>query len=247
MANPQIENGHLDLANEIVEALARIRLSGEESQCLWVLFRKTYCWHKKEDKISLSQFALMTGLSRPAVARAIKKLLSKKITEIIKNDNSYINIYRFNKDFDQWKPLSKKITVLSKKIMGVINIDNQVLSKKIHTKESITKETNTKEKEIVFDRLWLKYPNRVGKKDALRHYIASVKTDQDQIDIEKALVNYLNSKSVKENFIQNGSTWFNNWRDWVLNPISTPGTAPVDTTGMSEEKIAILKKGGFIK
>jgi phage replication O-like protein O len=145
MANPQKENGHLDLANEIVEALARIRLSGEESQCLWAIFRKTYSWHKKEDQISLSQFAIITGLNRPAVVRALKKLLSKKIIAIIKNDNTGINTYRFNKDFDTWKPLSKKITVLSKKIMGVINIDNQVLSKKIHTKENITKETITKE------------------------------------------------------------------------------------------------------
>ena len=136
MANPQIENGHLDLANEIVEALAKIRLSGEETQCLWVILRKTYCWHKKEDQISLSQFALATGLTRPSVARAIKKLLTKKITEIIKKDNTYINIYRFNKDFDQWQPLTKKITLCK----SVDNIDNRVLTKKYNTKESITKE-----------------------------------------------------------------------------------------------------------
>jgi phage replication O-like protein O len=147
VANPQKENGHLDLANEIVEALAKIRLSGEETQCLWVILRKTYCWHKKEDKISLSQFSLATGLTRPSVARALKKLLTKKITEIIKNDNSYINIYRFNKDFDTWQPLTKKITVLTKKIIGVDNIDNGVLTKKYNTKETITKESNTK-KEI---------------------------------------------------------------------------------------------------
>ena len=134
MANPQIEDGHVDLANEIIEALAKIRISGEEMQCLWVILRKTYGWHKKEDKISLSQFAQMTGLKRQNVLRAINKLSSKKIIGVIKNDDSQINIYNINKNFDVWKPLSKKIT-------GVINIDNQVSSKKIHTKETITKET----------------------------------------------------------------------------------------------------------
>ena len=52
MANPQAENGHTDIANEIVEALARTRISGTETQLLWVIFRKTYGWHKKEDEIS---------------------------------------------------------------------------------------------------------------------------------------------------------------------------------------------------
>ncbi len=141
MANPQKEDGHVDIANEIVEALARIRISGEEMQCLWIILRKTYGWHKKEDKISLSQFSQLTGLKRQNVLRAINKLSSKKIIGIIKNDSSQINIYNINKDFDKWEPLPKKITLSSKKITTVINIDNRVSSKKIHTKETITKET----------------------------------------------------------------------------------------------------------
>jgi phage replication O-like protein O len=145
MNNPQIENGHLDLANEIVEKLFSYRISGEEYQVLWVILRKTYGWHKKEDRISFSQFAKLTGLKRPTVARAIRKLLSKKIIDVIKNDNSNINTYRFNKHFEQWGVLSKKIMVLSKKIRGVIKNDKRVLSKMIHTKENNTKETITKE------------------------------------------------------------------------------------------------------
>ena len=144
MANPQIEDGHLDLANEIVDALAKIRIAGEEMQCLWVILRKTYGWHKKQDNIALSQFCEMTNLNKPAICRALQKLLSKKIILIIKNDNG-ITTYGFNKDFEQWQPLSKKIT-LSKKIMSVIKNDKRSLSKKRHTKENYTKETITKEK-----------------------------------------------------------------------------------------------------
>ena len=66
-----------------------------------------------------------------------------------------------------------------------------------------------------FEPLWAKYPNKDGKKDALRHFKASVLTDQDYSDISKAIDNYLLSKKVKEGFIKNGSTFFNNWRDWV--------------------------------
>jgi phage replication O-like protein O len=147
MANPQIEDGHVDLANEIIEALAKIRISGEEMQCLWVIFRKTYGWHKKEDHIALSQFSEMTSLKKPAICRALSKLLSKKIIIIIKNDNR-ITSYGFNKDFEQWQPLSKKIT-LSKKIKSSLKKDNASLSLLRHTKETTTKETIQKKARTV--------------------------------------------------------------------------------------------------
>lgn len=136
MAKPQKENGHLDLANEIVDKLCTYRLSGEEWQVLLCIWRKTYCWHKKQDAISMSQFSKMTGLTRPAVSRSLSKLLSKKIIAVIKKDNTLINFYEFNKNYDDWVLTEKK----KRGVKGVIKIDNGVLSKKIHTKETITKE-----------------------------------------------------------------------------------------------------------
>lgn len=113
MANPQLENGYVKIANEIMEALAGIRISGEENQCLFVILRKTYGWNKREDAIAISQFASLTGLKRPGVVRAINNLLKKQL--IIKNDKGEINKYKLNKDFHQWQPLSKKITGYIKK------------------------------------------------------------------------------------------------------------------------------------
>lgn len=145
MANPQCENGYTKLSNEIIEALSKTRINGEAWQVLLVILRKTYGFHKRQDKISLSQFVLSTSIKRPNVCRAINKLLFMNI--IIQIDKENITIYQFNKDFDTWKPLSKKITqgkVLSKKIMPIIEKDNESLSKKIHTKDNI-KETITKD------------------------------------------------------------------------------------------------------
>jgi len=148
MANPQIENGHTDIANEILDNLMKIRIPGEARQILDCILRKTYGWHKKSDKISISQFYEATKIKKPNIIRAIKLLLSmnlviKKDNGIIEKDND-IPEYRFNKDFETWKPLSKKI-MLSKKIIRVIEKDNLALSKKIPTKETITKETITKD------------------------------------------------------------------------------------------------------
>lgn len=66
-----------------------------------------------------------------------------------------------------------------------------------------------------FDELWMRYPVRQGKKAAYKHFKSSVKADTDREDINKALDNYLSSDRVQRGFIQNGSTWFNNWRDWI--------------------------------
>lgn len=66
-----------------------------------------------------------------------------------------------------------------------------------------------------FDLIWKKYPSRTGMKLAKRHFEASVKTMVQWLDIQKALDNYLKSDRVKRGYIQNGSTWFNNWTDWT--------------------------------
>ena len=186
MANPQIEDGHIDIANDIAEQFCRYRISGEEWLVLWVIIRKTYGWKKKEDRIALSQFAIMTGLKRQTVLRAINKLSSKKIIAVIKKDDSQINLYRFNKDFDQWKPLSKKITVSSKKITTVIKKDNQVSSFLSHTNTILTKDTLTKEKEYSssFLNFWDAYLIRQGKKAAWKTWQKLKKENQlPDIDI----------------------------------------------------------------
>lgn len=130
MANPQCENGFTKLANELLEALARIRIPGEARQVLDVILRKTYGFSKKEDVISLSQFCSSTGIKKPNVIRVLKQLQTMNL--IIKNDNANPQIYKFNKDYSGWRPLSKKIT-------NVIKNDNKSLSKMIPTINNIKK------------------------------------------------------------------------------------------------------------
>jgi len=143
MVNPQRENGHVDFANEIVEALARIRISGEAGQVLWVVFRKTYGWNKTKDKISLSQFQNMTGLPKIAVCKAIKKLLQMNIITkegnarslFTKKGNDTIPTYAIQKDYEKWQPLPKKVA-----LKHVTKEGNLTLPKKQRTKDTITKD-----------------------------------------------------------------------------------------------------------
>lgn len=143
MASPQKENGYTPIANELLEALAGIRIAGEARQILDVIFRKTYGFNKKEDSIALSQFCLITKLGKVSICKNLNKLKEMNLI-ITQKGNPHGNIYRINKDFDTWKPLPKKVTVTNK---GNEHYQKRksALPKKVHTKETITKETITKD------------------------------------------------------------------------------------------------------
>lgn len=150
--SPQTEDGHLDVANELVEQFAKHNIPGTEMRILWTIWRKTWCWkdgdRKKDfDWISISQFEEMTGMKRANVHRHLRSLLSKRIILVIQKDNGKL-YYGFNKRYNEWL-LSKRIT-LSKRIRPVIQKDTQLLSKRINTKDSITKDTYTKDNNTPF-------------------------------------------------------------------------------------------------
>jgi phage replication O-like protein O len=111
VASPQTENGFTKFSNEIVEALFSHRLSGQEYQIVLFIIRKTYGFGKKHDFISMGQISEGTGICRPLVARILKNLYSKNIIGVTQNVNSSVNCLYFQKDYERWKVLPKKITV----------------------------------------------------------------------------------------------------------------------------------------
>jgi phage replication O-like protein O len=123
MANPQKENGHTDIAHEILETLARQRLSPNEWRVLMVIFRKTYGWQKSEDRIPLSQFVKMTDMKKPNVHRAITQLIRRNI--VIRTDNKKRATYRFQKNWEKWKKLSVPIKPSSNTIYSNENDSNE--------------------------------------------------------------------------------------------------------------------------
>lgn len=109
MANPQLNNGYLKIANELVEALMRINLSPYEARLLWFIIRKTYGFNKTSDRISLSQFAKATLLDRRNVHRALQSLIQREIIVISRDDRKRIS-YRVQKDYSKWERSSVKMT-----------------------------------------------------------------------------------------------------------------------------------------
>lgn len=106
MASPQKENGHTAIANEILDTLCKTRINGQDRQVLDFIFRKTYGWQKKRDRISLSQFEDGTGMKRARICDCIKNLINMKIIIKIQDDNG--STYEFNKNYDEWEVVPKQ-------------------------------------------------------------------------------------------------------------------------------------------
>ena len=80
-----------------------------------------------------------------------------------------------------------------------------------------------------FDALWLLYPRKSGKKDALRHYKAARKSGVAYDTIEDGIKRYaqhIRDEHTEEQYIAMGSTWFcgHRWEDKYARHGPKPGS-----------------------
>ena len=132
--------------------------------------------------------------------------------------NNYHKYTLNNEDINT--PLNKPSTnhqqTTNKRLTTSKNIDNKENDKK--------EDTPASPRSFSFKDIYDRYPSKTGRKAAERHFAVTVKTEQDWQDINAALANYLKSEKVLKGFIQNASTWFNDWQAWVKPLI--PGVKP---------------------
>ena len=102
-AEIQPENGFVKIHPAILELLATRQLRGREFRCLLFLFRKTYGFQKKEDKISLSQWEEGTGIPRTRVGAVLDNLVAQNIIYRIDNGAKRPSCWGFNKHFETWQ------------------------------------------------------------------------------------------------------------------------------------------------
>ncbi len=110
MASPQKENGYTAIANEILEALALIRIPGEVRQVLDVIIRLTYGWHRKARHITYREFTERTGIQGRHVFRALRSLQEHSLIERTGDG------YRLQKDHEKWQAYAKKGAKVTPKV-----------------------------------------------------------------------------------------------------------------------------------
>jgi len=134
MANPQPDK-FTKISNEVINKFCCYRLSGQEWQVLWVILRKTWGWGKKMDKISHSQFAKMTGISRRHIWQIIQGLIEKDLVVkgITQKGDSIIVSYGIQKNYDKWKVSPKRVTITKKGDTLSRKKVTDLSRKKVHT------------------------------------------------------------------------------------------------------------------
>jgi len=213
LASPQIEKGYTRIANEILEATISSNLNSTQVRIIMVIWRYTYGFNRKQHQLSETFIAKATGISKRYISSEIKKLINKKIINIV-TDATFTEprTISFNKNYDTW--------IIDKKIQQVkdCSTPEQFFSSTgeelFHTtgEELFHQERNVLKKEYKeiyiahFDFLWTLYPHKRGK--------AKIKDKQKEKlyklgdEIIRAIERY---KVAKENWKewQYGSTFFN--------------------------------------
>lgn len=255
MTGIQIENGHVDIANPIMEAFARTRIPGQARQVLDFIIRKTYGWKKKTDFISLSQFCAGTGIKKQHVIRAIHVLEEMNVI-VAKNGNGIAKEYGLNKHFETWVPYPKKVT-LPKLVTTVPQKGNASYPKKVPTKDTTTKDTITKDNADRFSRFWAAYPRKAAKKKACAIFLALSPSEDLLLKMLSALAWQVKSEQWTKDggqYIPHPTTWLNNAR-WEDEPEAPPvrrqspsllagtvGREEVPIPDQAEEKAAELRR-----
>jgi predicted transcriptional regulator len=152
------------------------------------------------------------NFSVPTVQKKLVELEQFSIISRSKNGNGKRFLYISNGYIA--KGYQKVSAGVSKMIRGGIKNDQSVK----HKYDFNIKDMSVCTFESQFEHYWEKYPRKDGKKEALRHFKASVKTEKDLLSFGKSLDNYLlylRRRRTPAKYIKGGGTWFNNWKDWT--------------------------------
>ena len=220
MANPQAENGHTDIAHEVLEALMKTPLSGAEFRVLLAILRKTWGWHKKQDTLSLNQIAELTGIPRRTVIRASGGLLEKRILDREERPRSP-STWRINKDYEQW--------VVSKVAPSVKSgtppsVKSGTLQKKLRQKKRKKPPISPRGGLNGFDEFYLHYPRKVAKEAARKAWKKIKPNTALAVEITDAIKTQVAADHFRgtdgQCYTPYPATWLNagRWEDEIQKP-----------------------------
>mgnify|MGYP000881589721 CR=1 FL=1 len=102
MANPQIENGHTRIANELLEAMAYRICNATWLKIMLYLCRITYGFQRKEAETNYQAIATKTGFVKDTIRGAILDMSDRKLVNfrVVSQERFVVSI---NKDYELWK------------------------------------------------------------------------------------------------------------------------------------------------
>lgn len=102
IASPQKENGYTAIANEILEQIAKVKLSPTQYRIILIIWRYTYGFNRKEHDLSLGFLSQATECEKRHLQRELKELEAMNIIyQIVRNGIG--RKIGFNKHYDKWR------------------------------------------------------------------------------------------------------------------------------------------------
>lgn len=98
---PHLEGGYIRIANELFDAVLKELTSYRHIKVVLAILRKTYGYQKKEDDITISQLAELTGIHRNNVGAAIKELEQMRVINPVRAGSHGLMI-GVNKRHSEW-------------------------------------------------------------------------------------------------------------------------------------------------
>ncbi len=134
IANPQVETGHLRIANDLFEAICRADLSGAELRVTLAIIRETYGWRRKQATITAKRLMELTGITdRGYVSRISTRLAGIGIIKK-QSDWGHPSTFTIIKDYETWD-LSPSVSTDGASVLTVDQVstdaqDNTVLTER---------------------------------------------------------------------------------------------------------------------
>lgn len=215
MNGPQLENGYTRIANELLEALAKVKLNGSQHRIIDVILRNTYGYSKKTASLSDGYLSKATGLHPKLINREINTLIKSNLLYVESKGNfTNARVLGINKNYNSWSgnySVTTNGSVATNEIVekGSNEIVEKVVTNPLHKKEILKKDINKKEHEEFFESIWKLYPKKKGKGQVSDNQMKKL----FRIGIEemtRAIERYKKEKAETDmQYWQNGSTFFN--------------------------------------
>jgi phage replication O-like protein O len=102
VADPQLQNGYTKIANELLEALCRLNISGNELRILLYIIRRTYGFNRVYAEMPLSEISVAVGIRKNHVSEVLNRLSAKNIIELHSSRGIKPQTISIVKNYEKW-------------------------------------------------------------------------------------------------------------------------------------------------
>jgi phage replication O-like protein O len=232
-SSPQLEDGHIRIANELYGAILMYPFTGRQLKVLLAIMRKTYGYGKKLDDVSASQIGALCGLGRTHVTATMNQLA--ELSVIVKSPGVHGSIVGVNKDYKSWVSASTESVQVyqsgtstemgqgvPKSLFASTESVQVASTKSVHTKDNFPinnkQKKNTCANADAFARFWSAYPKKKSKGQAEKAF-AKIKSSEQLIDAMVAAVERAKTsedwRKADGQYVPHPATWLNarGWED----------------------------------